>query len=149
MASQLTLTKGHIAIVDDDVYEWACKMKWYYNLGYAASKPRSGIVYLHRLIMNSPKDLQIDHINGNRLDNRKENLRVCTKSQNAMNSKLARTNTSGYKGVNWDKRYNKWRARIKLNKKEKHLGFFNNKEDAAKAYNEAAIKYFGEFARIN
>lgn len=96
---------------------------------------------LHRFIMNCPNDKVVDHINHNRLDNRKSNLRICTQRENIMNRSKTSRNTSGYTGVMWDKSRNKWVARIQ----NKHLGYFNNKEDAIKVRQEAEIKYFGEY----
>ena len=104
---------------------------------------------IHTLITECQKPNVVDHINNNRCDNRKANLRVCTQHQNSMNCATPINNTSGYKGVSWSKRKNKWRAYIKYNYKQIYLGLYNNKTDAAKAYNEAAIKYFGEFAHLN
>jgi len=102
---------------------------------------------LHHTILET-KNL-IDHINGNPLDNKKRNLRICSKSQNQYNSKIRVDNTSGFKGVCWSKCYKKWRVYIYKNKHQILLGYFNNKIEAAKAYNEAAKKYHGEFARLN
>lgn len=106
-------------------------------------------VKLHRLIMNAPDHLEVDHINGNRLDNRKTNLRLCTREQNQRNVGINSTNTSGYKGVSWCKPRNGWRVRIKIHGKEIQLGLFSDKIKAAIVYNEAAKKYFGEFAHLN
>ncbi|WP_252233758.1 HNH endonuclease [Clostridium sp. ZS1] len=83
---------------------------------------------MHRFIMNPPSNKLIDHINGNKLDNRKCNLRIVNKSQNAMNSKKPKNNTSGVKGVYWDKRSKKWEASIQVNMKKKSLGYFKNKD---------------------
>lgn len=102
---------------------------------------------LHRLILGKSTKLEIDHVNGNGLDNRKENLRVCEHKHNMYNKKLYKNNTSGYKGVT--KSGNKWGSSIKHEGRHIHLGNFENKIDAALAYNKAAINYFGEFARIN
>ena len=104
---------------------------------------------MHREILKCPKGLFIDHINRNGLDNRKNNLRVCSKSQNMMNTLIPKNNTSGYKGVSWSKRDKKWMAYIKIKNKFNNLGYFNIKEQAALAYNDAAKKYHGEFARLN
>lgn len=104
---------------------------------------------MHRLIMNAQNGQMIDHINGNVLDNRKENLRLCNKSTNAMNCKVHKHNTSGYKGVAWHKQMKKWRAYIVINDKQKSLGLYKTKEEAAKAYNKAALELFGEFAKVN
>lgn len=114
--------------------------------GYAENKNGRK---LHRLIMNAPNGMAVDHINGNIADNRKSNLRICVNSENLRNRGAQRNNTSGYKGVSWCKQSNKWRSSICLNKKRIYLGLFTNKLDAANAYNQAAIKYFGEFAFLN
>jgi hypothetical protein len=91
-------------------------------------------------------EMSIDHINGIKTDNRLQNLRLATKSQNALNSKRHKDNTSGYKGVSWNKRLAKWGARITINGKYKHIGLFKNVEDAASAYAAAAYMHHGEFA---
>jgi AP2 domain-containing protein/HNH endonuclease len=106
-------------------------------------------VPLHRLIMNAPADKEVDHINGDTLDNRRCNLRICSHKENLRNQKLPKNSKSGYKGVTWYKRIKKWRSHIRLNKKQIHLGYFDDIKLAANAYNEAAIKYFGEFAKLN
>lgn len=114
--------------------------------GYAENKNGKK---LHRLIMNAPKGMSIDHINGDKSDNRKSNLRICTNSENLRNRGSQSNNTSGYKGVSWSKELKKWRTQICINKKHIHVGLFKDKIEAAKAYNEAAIKYHGEFAKLN
>lgn len=105
--------------------------------------------YLHRFIMNASINDQVDHIDGNPLNNKKENLRICSNKENSKSQSIRKRNTSGYKGVTWDKQRSKWKAQITINYKHKSLGFFNSKEDAALCYNEGAIKYFGEFALLN
>lgn len=150
----IVLTKNKSTIVDDDVYEWASKLKWCFNNNYAVRSSnrihgKQFQIYLHKEIMNAPKGIQVDHINGDKLDNRKENLRLCTIQENSRNYSLPRHNTSGYKGISWLKRINKWQAQISINNKIVYIGVYFNKEDAAKAYNEAAIKYHGDFAKLN
>ena len=109
---------------------------------------------MHNMIMQPPKDLRVDHINHNKLDNRRSNLRLCTKQQNQWNRrKVVKNTTSKYKGVCWAKKNNKWQASLEFQKDKKrqsiYLGQFISEVEAAKAYNEAAIKHFGEFAKIN
>lgn len=107
------------------------------------------IFSFHRIVTDCPDDLVPDHINGKRFDNRKCNLRIATRCQNNMNMRLSRNNTSGVKGVNFDKRLQQWRSRIGVNKKTIELGYFDKFEDAVKARKEAEEKYFGEFSYDN
>jgi len=106
--------------------------------------------YLHRYLVDCPKGKITDHINGDSLDNRKQNLRICDGSENICNSgKRDMDSTSKYKGVSFVKKEKKWQAAIMKNKQTKFLGHFIKETDAAMAYNQAAIKYHGEFARLN
>ena len=114
--------------------------------GYGRHSRRTG---LHRLIANTPVGMQTDHINGNKLDNRAANLRVCTHQQNQFNKAAQVNNVSGYKGVSWNKWAGKWRASIGYNKKQIHLGYFDNKLDAAAAYVSAALAYHKEYAKYD
>lgn len=130
-------------IIDLDDVDKIKDYKWYLKKdGYASNNKK---ILLHRLITDCPKDMVIDHINHDPLDNRKSNLRVCTQHQNLMNSSKRNDNTSGVIGVSYDKRINKWHAQIMYNKKHIHLGCFNTKEEAAEARRQAEIKYFGEY----
>lgn len=104
--------------------------------------------YLHRALMGDPEGLVVDHINGNKLDNRRYNLRVCSTKENIRNS-AAQSGSSSYKGVHWDKSKSKWTATIKVDRQSKFLGRFDSEEDAARAYDTAAKEYFGEYARLN
>jgi hypothetical protein len=92
--------------------------------------------------------IEVDHINGNTLDNRKSNLRLCSHKENGRNRKLNKNNTSGAKGVNWDKHALKWKCEIRINTKKLYLGLFAEIEQAKKAYAEASKKYHGEYGRI-
>lgn len=155
----IKLTQNKETMVDLDVYEWASKSKWYaasWKNGFYAVKggkqikgKREPNIALHRLIIDVKKDEMIDHINGDTLDNRRENLRVCNNTQNQRNQKLSNRNTTGYKGVSWHKKEKKWISRIRVNNKLIHLGYFKDLIEAAKAYDKAALIYFGEFASIN
>ena len=102
----------------------------------------------HPELRGNPK-LYIDHINGNPLDNRKENLRLVTPQQNTMNKRSYKNSTSKYKGVYWDKKYNKWRTRITIDNKKKHIGYYQDEREAALAYDKEAKKLFGEYAHLN
>lgn len=156
---EIPLTQGMTAIVDDEDYETLMQWKWrYYNLptgkmGYAIRGMRKGrktaTILMHRIILNTPHGYVTDHINGNSLDNQKENLRVATKAQNHYNASKHRHNTSGFKGVYWCKDRHSWRAQITANRKQIQLGRFKNKFEAVITYNAAATKLHGEFARLN
>ena len=147
------LTQNKEAFVDDEDYEYISKWKWYYKQGYACRNiPDNGkqkTVLMHTCIIHCPMYKDIDHINRNKLDNRKSNLRIATRSQNCANMKKDDNCKSIYKGVTWHSINNKWRARIGVNYKRIHLGLFENEIDAAKAYNDAAKKYFGKYALLN
>lgn len=138
-------------LVDDDEYELMNLFKWNFDGKYAQCRIGGLHFRAHQIVMGFPENCDIDHINGNRLDNRKENLRTCSRSQNAQNAKK-KQGISVFKGVSFDKRIGrskKWVASIKTNYKKIFLGTFLFEIDAAKAYNEAAMKYHGEFARLN
>ena len=152
----IPLTRGKVAIVDDEDFERFGGFKWYAdkrNAWYArrAFGPRSHrkSVYMHRQILNAPPSLECDHINGNGLDNRRCNLRLCTRSQNNMNRHRSCGGSSRFKGVGRHNPRNKWRAYIGDNGKLHHLGLFANEIDAAHAYDNAATELFGEFASLN
>ena len=115
---------------------------------YVQLRVNGRYVQLHRLILEAPAGV-IDHRNGNGLDNRRSNLRPATHQQNAFNSAPQRGRRSPFKGVDWHQGRQKWRARIKFNRREVTLGYFGDELDAARAYDEAAGDLFGEFARLN
>lgn len=156
MSKRIPLTQGKFVIVDDEDYKSLASYRWFYALGYAV---RSGDVHngelkqirMHRVISRAKGKEQVDHINRDTLDNRRSNLRICTPSQNAMNRKAKSGNTIGFKGVRMRKEALKkpFTAQIKFDGRLVHLGFFETSIEAAKAYNEAAIKHFGDFANLN
>lgn len=142
---KIKLTQDKFAIVDDADFERLNQQKWYankaagghwYAIGWDSIKKKR--IKMHRLIMNAPKSLEIDHINGNGLDNRKANLRLCTRSENCFNTNC--------KGVSWHKRWKKWYARIMKNGKSYSLGYFLSERNAIKAYQAARKQLFGKFA---
>lgn len=163
---EIQLTQGYKAQVDDEDYEKANQYLWQADV----DRHKDGTVWnvyatrnikldngkrttqkLHRFVMGvtNPK-IEVDHNpDQSGLNNQKHNLRLVTRQQNMSNQKLSVKNTSGYKGVVWCKPLQKWQAHIKVNYKTKHLGYFTDVLDAARAYNQAASKLFGEFAQIN
>jgi hypothetical protein len=149
MAKEIRLSNGMAAIVDDDDYDFLMQWKWYFNGRYAMRCINGKTTGMHRLIAGTPAGVEVDHINGNKLDNRRANLRNCTRSENARNCSVRSDNTSGYKGVFWHKQHGKWSARIKLNGKRHHLGDFDTPTEAGAAYDKAAHEMHGEFARLN
>lgn len=151
---EIKLTKNQKCIVDDNVFEAFSRYKWYAEgrngKYYACRRVGNKIVKMHRIILGVDNSkIAVDHVNGNTLDNRSINLRTCTWAQNLRNSALKPSNKSGYKGVCFSKRSNKFRATIVVNYKQIHLGVFDTAIEAAKAYNAAALIHHGEFARIN
>jgi hypothetical protein len=148
---RVPLTKGKEAVIDAEDFDLVSQFSWHCSTnGYACARekgrrqdPRKQ-VWMHRLIAQTPEDMFTDHANGDKLDNRKTNLRLCDKQQNAANSKLRSDNTTGYKGV--VKVKSGWRAEIWLNGKHQHIGIYNSIKEAATAYMEAANKHFGEYA---
>lgn len=150
---EILLGKGQIAFVDDKDFESISSLHWYLHNGYAKNDRQSNNkrirTSMHRMVMGENAGKYTDHINGNKLDNRRENLRICTNAQNMRNIAPKKQNSSGFKGVTWQKDCSRWKAQIKVNYKNIHIGIFKIKEDAARAYNEAAKKYFGDFAWLN
>lgn len=155
----IKISQGNYAFVDDCDYEIVSKFKWRSlvcktNI-YASGRITRGVgaksVLMHRFILGlSSKDkIEVDHINGNGLDNRRSNLRPCTRGENSRNLKKRSDNTSGYKGVCWTNDRKKWIAQIQFNGKHWRIGRFNNKIDAALAYDRVAKEKFGEFAKLN
>jgi len=151
---EIALTKGQKCIVDDNVFEAFSKYKWYAEgrngKYYACRRIGNKIVKMHRVILGVDNaKIAVDHINGDSLDNRSINLRSCTWAQNLRNSKLKPSNKSGYKGVCFSEKLNRFRATIKVNYKQIHLGVFHTAIEAARAYNAAALIHHGEFAKLN
>lgn len=150
---KIPLTQGKFALVDDEDYAEISKFKWHSSHGYAqAGKKVSGkwvMIYLHRVVNMTPAGMYTDHINGNKLDNRRGNLRTCTKSQNSMNRGATKQNRNGIKGVSYISSRRKWGVQIEYGGKSKRIGYFDSSNEALLAYNIAAKKYHGEFARLN
>ena len=140
------LTSNKFALVDDDDFAYLTQWKWECNaFGYALrrtySKKKLTIIWMHREINKTPKGFVTDHINRNKLDNRKINLRTSTKSENALNTGLCKTNPSGHKGVWFGNHSGKWHAEIRVEQKKKFLGSFITYEDAVEARQAAERLY--------
>lgn len=154
---EIPLTKDKIEFVDDEEFDELNQHKWYAQSNgngrfYAARKTSRRdiggrkLIFMHRQILGFP-DGEIDHINGDSLDSRKVNMRICDRTHNNANSKTHCNNTSGYRGVSVLQ--HKWRASIQYKYQHIHIGLFINPEEAARAYDKKAVELFGEFAMLN
>jgi len=156
---EIPLTQGQVALIDDEDYELVSQYKWCARWNhntksyYAVTNIRKSdgtrtTLQMHRLIMDAKKGEEVDHINHDTLDNRKSELRLCTRSENGRNRGAQENNTSGYKGVYWHKPMGKWCAAIKLKGKRIYLGYFQTPEEAHSAYCKAAQELHGDFLKI-
>lgn len=141
---EIPLTQGKVALVDVEDYDYLMQWKWQADKHkngrfYAKRRMQKKNIYMHRGILNTPKGIDTDHVNKDGLDNRRSNLRICSRSQNMMNRGKTNNNISGYKGIHWDKERKKWGVEITINYEKKHLLIYNN----------AAKQYHKEFARLN
>lgn len=169
---EIALSNGMICLVDDHDYEWASLYKWHAVTSSNPKWERKAYAYrrvfskrigkidgkrariqinalMHRELLDAPKGIQVDHHNGNGLDNRRENLRLADQGQQAQNSMSQRGSTSVFKGVSWHTKRGQWRAVIKKDGKATHLLYSHDEEAAARAYDAAAIVAFGEYACLN
>jgi hypothetical protein len=157
---EIKLTQGKIALVDDEDFEELNKHRWYiikskYCYATRMKSKSKGVILMHRAIMNTPKELFVDHIDHDTLNNQKYNLRNCTRSENMMNQEIQTKRISQYKGVfktnryYKDKIYSSWIAKIKIEQKTLYLGAHKTEIEAAIAYNKKATELFGEFALLN
>lgn len=158
---KILLTKGKVALVDDADFEWLNKTKWHAvlcdsQIYYAArrvhiAQNKYTYKYMHRVILGLQRSdkRECDHRDGDGLNNQQANLRACTSTQNKQSSRKRKIGTSRHKGVSWNRQAHKWYSYIWVNKKRIFLGLFDLETSAATAYNQAALKYFGEFALLN
>ena len=157
---EITLTQGKVAIVDDDDFESLSQFNWHFHAGTGYARRGTGgrknhrKIYMHREVMRAPTGVEVDHIHGNLLDNRKSELRLATHRENTKNQTLFSTaragkKTSRFKGVCRPADSRKWLASITVDGEHIRLGVFTDETDAARAYDAAAREYFGEFARCN
>lgn len=154
---EIPLTQGLVALVDDGDYQLVSPYKWYArkerNTYYSLrnSEPINGkrrTILMHRVIMDAPPGMEVDHRDGNGLNNVRANLRLATSQQNGLNKRVRKDSKSGVKGVYWVQRSRLWKASIRIDNQRIALGYFPTAELAHKAYAEAAVKYHGEFARV-
>lgn len=151
---EIQLSKGEVTVVDDEDFDWLNQWAWSlspYGYAYRSSwdskRKRTTNVLMHREIMQPSGKMVVDHINGNKLDNRRQNMRICTQAQNVMNQKKRLNNTSGFKGVT--KVGDKWRSQIAVDNEDTYIGMFATPEEAALAYDTEARRIHGEYARLN
>jgi hypothetical protein len=155
MTKQIFLSKGKIAIVDDEDYEWLSQWRWYCIEGrytaYAARTDNKNkkTVYMHKEILGVQNGVIVDHKNRDGLLDTKDNLRICSYSQNAINRKKNKNNTSGYRGVFFDKKNGAYRAKIVVDGKIYRMGNFSSAVEAAVEYDKVAKEVSGEFANLN
>jgi len=148
---KISLGNGLFAKIDDDDFEKVSKCLWHISKSnYASATIKSKSVFMHRLIMKPPKNMVVDHKDGDRLDNQKSNLRICTQQENVFNQlKHCRTTSSQFKGVHWCNKTEKWLSKIRHKNKLYRLGEFIIEEQAARAYNIASEILRGEFGKPN
>lgn len=157
---------GQIAFVDDSDYEWLNQWKWFARknrYGFYAGRTMPPEIkngkrirrtqHMHRLLLGIDNtnhlQIRVDHVDCNGLNNQRHNIRISTPSQNGANRRKNKGAASRYKGVYFKRKLNKWEVSLQVNKDRKYIGVFEKEEDAARAYNEAAIKHFGDFALLN
>jgi hypothetical protein len=153
---EIPLSRGLVARIDDEDYALASQYKWHavkpYDTFYAATHTTDAdgqrvYLYMHRLILGLiSRDAQADHNDGDGLNNTRLNLRPCNNTQNSANKGRYKRNTSGFKGVTFDKQHGRWRAQIGVNRKQKYLGLFDTPEEAFAVRCAAAAKFHGDFA---
>jgi hypothetical protein len=151
---EVTCRNGRVALVDDADGALVVQYQWsafkVHKCWYVCTETPRGRIYMHRLIMDAPEGMEVDHISGNGLDNRRGNLRICTHAQNLANQRTQRRSKySPYKGVTFERRNGKWLAQTKVMQEHINLGRYDSDTDAAAVYNEAARLFFGDYARPN
>lgn len=155
---EIPLTQGKVALVDDEDYEELSKYKWcavrywnnFYAKRYIRKNGKRAMEYMHREIMEAVgRACEVDHIDGDGLNNQRANLRICTHNENTLNLQMNRRNTSGYKGVSFDRKRNRYQAYIRVRYRSYHIGRYKTSIEAAIAYDDVARKIHGKFACLN
>lgn len=159
---EIQLASGRRATVDDDDFTQLAAHRWHVWVRrrpnqlehcYAATVVNGKAISMHRLLLGAPHNYEVDHRDGNGLNNQRSNLRLCSRQENTRNQRLSLRSKSGFKGVTMQRKraaYAKpWNAYIEVNKRTIHLGYFSEPQAAAAAYDEAALRHFGEFAKTN
>ena len=153
MVKELQLTRGYVALVSDEDWDRCQGRSWCVLVceerTYAVGTVNGKFTYLHRYLLNAPANRHVDHRDGDGLNCQRENIRLATPRENSHNSRRARNNTSGFKGVSFEPPRNRFAAYISLDGRKRHLGYFVSAEDAARSYDSAARDLFGAFARVN
>ncbi len=154
---EIQLSQGKVALVDDSDFEYLNHHKWYAHKGHNTFYARrhaprvngkQHTILMHQVIVGNGSE-SVDHIDGDGLNNQSHNLRIATHQQNMHNTGKQHNNSSGFKGVTWNKDCKKWQAQIQANGKHHYLGLFATAEEAAEVWNTAARAWHGEFARTN
>lgn len=144
---RIKLTQGKYALVDDEDFDYVNQWKWYYDAGYARRTIKNRGIFMHIVILSKPLGMEVDHKDGNGINNQRNNLRLCIRVQNVQNRSKSKNKSSKYKGVGL--LHGKWQATITYQYKKYYLGWFKTEKEAAIMYNREASKMFGEFAKLN
>ncbi len=145
----IPLGDGFYAYVDAANYEWLSRYTWHLNNGYASRREKGGRIYMHSEIMKPPKGKVVDHIDGNKANDCRVNLRQCDQAENLLNRRKRHGARSRYLGVIYSEEHHKWCARCRFQGRNYNLGYFDDEVEAARASDYAAVMHFGEFARVN
>mgnify|MGYP000851944013 FL=1 len=154
---EIPLSQGLVALVDEADFDMVSRFNWaarrsgrtFYATTARHCRRPSGLIYMHRMLLLPAPDEEVDHVNGDGLDNRRCNLRLCTHAENGRNQRRPTNNTSGVKGVSWNSGRGRWEANIKTGGVSHFLGYFDSIDAAARAYDAAALAEHGEFARLH
>ncbi|APM39938.1 HNH endonuclease [Clostridium kluyveri] len=142
--------KGEAFLFDSSDYSLLKKYNWSISKrGYVVTKIKRKETPMHKILLGDTKGYDVDHISGNKLNNCRSNLRICTHQQNMFNQRIRRNNTSGFIGVSLMKKINQYEAYVHFSGKKYHMGLYSNAVDAAIARDKGAIKLFGEYANLN